>query len=112
MGFYRNVKNARLINEEVTHFVAENNGYYAILRRGERLDITRVFHLQPPIENLEDYRACMFAETAQGFYLFTQRIVENKPQPWEALLRLEAVEPRLFYGQAQELWRRIRKKVD
>lgn len=110
MGFYRNVKNAVLMNEEVTHFVAGELGYYAILRKGERLDIIKVFHIQPPIENPMDYTAYMFAETASGFYLFSQNILENRAATWEVRMKIQAEEPGLMYAQAMELWRKIRER--
>lgn len=98
------------MDEEVTHFVADENGYYAILRKGERLDFIKVFHMQPPIEDPTEYSAFMFAETIGGFYLFSQKMVKNKAGAWEARIKIEAKRPELMYSQAQELWRSIRNR--
>jgi hypothetical protein len=109
MGFWNNLKDAYFVNEEVIHFEAYREGYYAILRRGDRLDIQRIFHIQPPIVNENDYFAFMFAQTLFGFFLFRQRVVENKPQPWEVYMELIPESPHSFFVEAHSLWWRIHR---
>lgn len=93
--------------EAITHFVAYDKGYYAILDGGGRLDIVRVFNLQPPIENDDDYHAFMFVETFQGFYLLRQRVIAGKPKCWETWLRIEPEKPACFFNNVYSAWMEI-----
>ena len=111
MRFLNNIKKVQFRDEEVIHFEASENGYYAILFRGERLDILHVFLLQPPIEDVDDYVSFMFVEVLQGFFLFRQKVIEGKTQPWDAWLEFKAFEPHSFYNDAYEYWRRVMSRI-
>jgi hypothetical protein len=97
----------RARSEQITHFEAYGQGYYALLQNGQRLDFVRVESFQPPIANFDDYCSYLFVEAQSGFYILRQRIVENKIYPWELHLEIEAREPahffRLMCRRAQEL---------
>lgn len=94
-------------NEQITHFEAYGQGYYALLQNGQRLDFVRVESFQPPIANFDDYCSYLFVEAQSGFYILRQRIVENIVHPWELHLEIKAREPahffRLMCRRAQEL---------
>lgn len=94
------VKSWRPRAEEVTHFEPYGRGYYALLRNGERLDITRVETFQPPIDDFDDYFTCMFIETQFSFFILRQRIVENRGQPWALFLEIKPHEPVHFFRRA------------
>jgi hypothetical protein len=91
------VKSARPRSELVAHFEAYGRGYYALLKTGERLDFVRVESFQPPIEDFNDYFSYMFVQAHSGFYVLRQRIIENKIQPWEMHMEIEAYEPAHFF---------------
>lgn len=110
MGYLYKIKHIELIGEEITHFVADENGYYAIMRSGPRLDITAVFSMQPPIDDINDYYSFLFVETLFDFYVFRQRVYENRPREWEVMLRIRPVERTGFFALAQDYWNRIRNK--
>lgn len=112
MDFFDNLTDAVQLEEEIGHFQADSLGYYAYLRRGGRIDIQRVFNFQPPIENFEDYYSFMFVESLQGFFLFRQRMFENKPRPWHVCLELKPTEPHLFFTQARDLARVRRRRLE
>ncbi len=110
MDFFENLQNAVLRDDEITIFEAGENGYYAYLRLGRRIDIQRAFNFQPPIDNFDDYYSFMFVESLQGFFLFRQRVVENKSEPWHVFLEMTPRDPCVFYNQAWVLWLASRRR--
>jgi len=112
MGFWRNITDAGPVGAEIVHFEAYEKGYYAILRRGDRLDIIHSLHLQPPVEDPGNYFAFMFVETLQGFFLLRQRVFENRPENWEVYLEITAAEPHRFFSDACAHWWRAKKLLD
>ncbi|MFC1474966.1 hypothetical protein ACFLQK_02865 [bacterium] len=112
MGFWNNLKDVKMLEEEVTHFEVYENGYYVLLRRGDRLDVTRAFNMQPPIENSDDYYSYLFAETQQGFFLMRLRVLGNVAQGWELYLEMTPEEPWRFYSDVYAHWQRVHKRLD
>jgi hypothetical protein len=88
------------LNDDVTHFVVYDKGYYAILRSGRRLDIIRIQSFQPQISDFADYFTYLFVETPDSFLILRQRIIENISDPWEAFLELEPTDPTDFFRNA------------
>ncbi len=110
MGFFDNLQEVISRDEEITIFEAGETGYYAYPRLGRRIDIQRAFNFQPPIDNFDDYYSFMFVESLQGFFLFRQRIVENKGETWRVFLEMTPREPRAFFNEAWVLWLSIQRK--
>jgi len=111
MDFFDNIKDIIQLDDEIALFECGENGYYAYLRSGRRLDIQRVFNFQPPIENFDDYFSYMFVQSLQGFFLLRQRMLENRPLNWRVFLEFRAAEPHLLFDQAWELALSIRRKL-
>ena len=112
MGFLDGIRDIRQFEWEAVHFEAYERGYYALLRRGDRLDIQRVFTIQPPIDDPDDYYAFMFAQTLQGFFVMRQRVIDGKTGNWEVFLEVIPEEPHRFFAAAQAHWCRIRDRMD
>jgi len=112
MGFRSNLSDARTLCLEIVHFEAYPLGYYAILRRGDRIDIKRAFGFQPEIADPSDFHAFMFVETVQGFFVLRQHVVENRPRPWEVWLELVPENPAAFFAQAYAYWQKTRRSQD
>ena len=108
MSFYDNLQDAVPRDEEITIFEADENGYYAYPRRGGRFDIVHAFNFQPPISNFDDYYSFMFVESLQGFFVFRQRIVENKEDQWRVYLELIPRERHCFFAEAWALHLKLR----
>ena len=94
------VKSFRERSEEITHFEAYAQGYYALFRTGARLDIMRVQVFQPPIRDFDDYFGYMFVQARFGYYILRQHIFENKARPWELYLEIEPRDPVHFFSLA------------
>jgi hypothetical protein len=109
LSFFDNIESAARRDEEVELFDILGSGYYAYLETGERLDIQRAFNFQPRIDNFGDYYSAMFAETPSAFFVFRQRVVEGKAEPWRTFLEIKARRPSVFYAQACSLACRLRE---
>lgn len=108
MSIYDNIKNIIERDDEITLFDAGPDGYYAYLRSGARIDIKHAFNFQPAIDDFDDYFSFMFVESLQGFFLFRQRIVENKPRPWRVCFEIIPREQHCFFSEAWSLACRLR----
>jgi hypothetical protein len=109
MDFLDNLQNAIYRDDEIVHFDAGENGYYAYTRPGARIDITHVFNFQPPIGDFGGFHSFMFVESLQGFFIFRQRIFENKEEPWRIYLELTPREPLCFFKDAVAFHARLRR---
>ncbi len=87
-----NIKTIRLHDEEVMIFTTGEDGYYAYLQGGRRLDILRVVSFQPPICDFGDYFSFMFLETPGGFFLLRQHVLENRALSWRVFVEFEAID--------------------
>ena len=90
------------LRDEVKHFEAYDRGYYAILRRGPRLDILRVFNFQPEIEDFDDYPTYMFIQAVQGFFILRQDVRQGRVEPWFVHAELVPKDPASFFDRARE----------
>ncbi|MCL5038069.1 MAG: ATP-binding protein [Chloroflexi bacterium] len=71
-----------LMEMEVTRFHYDPNSYYALLIDGQKLNILRSVSIQPEIEDPGDFNTYMWAEAREGFFLFRQKFIENRPMGW------------------------------
>ena len=91
------LKSIVAMDDDVTHFVVYEKGYYALLRTGRRLDITRIHAFQPGIDDFDDYFGYLFIESIDGFFIMRQRILENRAQMWVAVAELVPFETGDFF---------------
>jgi hypothetical protein len=108
MAFFDNLQNAMQRDDEIVLFEASELGYYAYPRLGGRFDIMHAFNFQPPILNYDDYYSFMFVESLHGFFVFRQRVFENKEEPWRVFLELVPREPHCFFSDALSLHLKLR----
>lgn len=72
----------KFLEEEVQGFYIDRSWYYVVLHSGRVLNIIRSAPIQPDIRDVSDYCTFLFVEAKEGFFLFRQRIVHNRAQPW------------------------------
>lgn len=89
-------------DDEIYHFEAYDKGYFALLNRGPRLDILRVFNFQPDIADFSDYVVFMFIEALQGFYVLRQPVLEGHVGPWRVCMEMRPKDPNGFFAWAFE----------
>lgn len=85
---------------EVRHFVAYDRGYYAILRTGERFNITFIHTFQPAIADFDDYFTFLFIQTDVRFFILRQRILEGRAEGWESFVEVVPEERAGFFRRA------------
>jgi hypothetical protein len=91
-----------VLEEEVHLFEAYEHGYFALLQRGPRIDILRIFNFQPEICDFNDYPTYMFIESMQGFFIMRQDVREGRPGPWIVCAELHPRNPIAFFAAAHE----------
>ncbi len=112
MDFIDNTIDVKWLDDEITLFDIDKNGYYAYLRSGDRLDIMHAFNFQPPIDNPLDFFSFMFVESLQGFFLLRQRILENRPLPWYTYMQFIPEKTTVFFQQAWQFSISVKEKLD
>lgn len=87
------------VEEEITHFCAEPQAYYAITRSGRLLMIKNTVMLYPEIADEEHYDVFMCMETQEGFFLLRQNIKNKTASPWFLEKQLFPYDPPHFLEQ-------------
>ncbi len=112
MNFWDNVADILPRDDEVITFETYESGYYALLRRGERLDIIKTLTFQPAIISSDCYSSHIFLEALQGFFLLRQQVIDGAFQHWEVCAEFVPHQPHSFFSEAEAHYWKVRNALD
>lgn len=91
------VKEEIRLQEEVTHFVTTSTSYHAVTITGRVLNIVRSRSLQPPITSEKGFTTFLWVEALEGFFLFSQQVVDQIPAGWILEKEIVPADPQGFF---------------
>ncbi|MCA9791950.1 MAG: hypothetical protein KC910_09160 [Candidatus Eremiobacteraeota bacterium] len=83
--------------ELVTDFVTHQSLYVIRLESGARIEVTRCFTRQPPIEDEHNYSSFMWVKSLQGLFLLRQQFYQSRPLGWQVVREVVPVDAGLHF---------------
>ncbi|MBI2265206.1 MAG: hypothetical protein HYU64_08545 [Armatimonadetes bacterium] len=100
------------INEPVQGFYGNPDGYYAVSTNGRIINIVRSASIQPEIRNHEDYVTYLWVEAQEGFFVFSQRVLNQRCEEWMVRRRITPSDKAEFFASHKdELIRSLTSEV-
>ncbi|MGE0489726.1 MAG: hypothetical protein AB7S38_10980 [Vulcanimicrobiota bacterium] len=84
-------------DELVTDFVTHQSLYVIRLETGARIEVTRCFTRQPPIEDEHNYATFMWVKSLQGLFLLRQQFYQGRALGWQLVREVTPVDGGLHF---------------